>query len=117
MGFFDLFCVALAGGIALSSTATEKRWAEENRSKAIKRGYRTYMDHRGSRRLISNNRLLRETNEPFKFELCDINDHGLGQYIIRSEEHTSELQSRFDLVCRLLLEKKKKKDTSNKRKQ
>src|SRR5699024_12196645 len=29
----------------------------------------------------------------------------------RSEEHTSELQSRFDLVCRLLLEKKKKKDT------
>src|SRR5437868_10133313 len=33
----------------------------------------------------------------------------------RSEEHTSELQSRFDLVCRLLLEKKKKKlDISHK---
>src|SRR5437868_9335106 len=30
----------------------------------------------------------------------------------RSEEHTSELQSRFDLVCRLLLEKKKKKYNS-----
>src|SRR6266496_5641206 len=29
----------------------------------------------------------------------------------RSEEHTSELQSRRDLVCRLLLEKKKKKIT------
>src|SRR5207249_11568223 len=29
----------------------------------------------------------------------------------RSEEHTSELQSRFDLVCRLLLEKKKKRHT------
>src|SRR2546421_2119461 len=28
----------------------------------------------------------------------------------RSEEHTSELQSRSDLVCRLLLEKKKQKD-------
>src|SRR5699024_11461201 len=28
-------------------------------------------------------------------------------YCTRSEEHTSELQSRFDLVCRLLLEKKK----------
>src|SRR5699024_11415336 len=26
--------------------------------------------------------------------------------LLRSEEHTSELQSRFDLVCRLLLEKK-----------
>src|SRR5690349_22616350 len=31
---------------------------------------------------------------------------------IRSEEHTSELQSRRDLVCRLLLEKKKKKSRS-----
>src|SRR2546422_6202389 len=29
--------------------------------------------------------------------------------ILRSEEHTSELQSRLHLVCRLLLEKKKKK--------
>src|SRR2546422_1304626 len=30
----------------------------------------------------------------------------------RSEEHTSELQSRLHLVCRLLLEKKKKKEKS-----
>ena len=30
--------------------------------------------------------------------------------LTRSEEHTSELQSRSDLVCRLLLEKKKKKN-------
>src|SRR5438034_3753052 len=30
---------------------------------------------------------------------------------LRSEEHTSELQSHSDLVCRLLLEKKKKKET------
>src|SRR3712207_8740118 len=29
-------------------------------------------------------------------------------YVVRSEEHTSELQSRQYLVCRLLLEKKKK---------
>src|SRR2546421_1104978 len=36
----------------------------------------------------------------------------LGRYGVRwrSEEHTSELQSRSDLVCRLLLEKKKKKE-------
>src|SRR5437868_11379594 len=31
----------------------------------------------------------------------------VGLFGCRSEEHTSELQSRFDLVCRLLLEKKK----------
>src|SRR5438067_5745439 len=39
-----------------------------------------------------------------------------GSYLIaplRSEEHTSELQSRFDLVCRLLLEKKKIKNIKN----
>src|SRR5690349_23924285 len=33
---------------------------------------------------------------------------------MRSEEHTSELQSRRDLVCRLLLEKKKKKQKTKK---
>src|SRR2546422_7451607 len=32
---------------------------------------------------------------------------------VRSEEHTSELQSRLHLVCRLLLEKKKKKYNQN----
>src|SRR5689334_23504381 len=32
----------------------------------------------------------------------------------RSEEHTSELQSQFHLVCRLLLEKKKKKNKEQK---
>src|SRR2546422_2513543 len=31
-------------------------------------------------------------------------------FVDRSEEHTSELQSRLHLVCRLLLEKKKKKE-------
>src|SRR2546422_7890970 len=33
---------------------------------------------------------------------------GIGPPRLRSEEHTSELQSRLHLVCRLLLEKKKK---------
>src|SRR2546428_5714028 len=33
--------------------------------------------------------------------------NGLVETLTRSEEHTSELQSRSDLVCRLLLEKKK----------
>src|SRR5687768_17833474 len=33
------------------------------------------------------------------------------RHAVRSEEHTSELQSRLHLVCRLLLEKKKKKKT------
>src|SRR5947209_17608141 len=39
-------------------------------------------------------------------------DSRLGYFIRRSEEHTSELQSRQYLVCRLLLEKKKKHEKS-----
>src|SRR3989449_8075335 len=39
---------------------------------------------------------------------------GLAEGYERSEEHTSELQSRLHLVCRLLLEKKKKKIKNNK---
>src|SRR2546429_4290412 len=45
-----------------------------------------------------------------KIVLVRINDRGPyqeGREIDRSEEHTSELQSRLHLVCRLLLEKKK----------
>src|SRR5690554_7280585 len=54
-------------------------------------------------------------------ELCggaeggDVERHVAGTValnIARSEEHTSELQSRPHLVCRLLLEKKKKKKTT-----
>src|SRR5699024_12556052 len=36
---------------------------------------------------------------------------GVCSYLFRSEEHTSELQSRFELVCPLLLEKKKRQYT------
>src|SRR2546427_7758090 len=38
-------------------------------------------------------------------------DRGFRRSRLRSEEHTSELQSQSNLVCRLLLEKKKKKKT------
>src|SRR2546428_5124442 len=37
---------------------------------------------------------------------CDVVD-AADHRLVRSEEHTSELQSRSDIVCRLLLEKKK----------
>src|SRR5699024_12378288 len=41
-----------------------------------------------------------------ELDLSKVEVGDMGTYV-RSEEHTSELQSRFDLVCRLLLEKKK----------
>src|SRR3712207_8648039 len=48
------------------------------------------------RRVVDCDRLLARSREPH------------GEEGVRSEEHTSELQSRQYLVCRLLLEKKKK---------
>src|SRR5699024_11950610 len=42
-----------------------------------------------------------------KWEISTLFQYHTVKGIARSEEHTSELQSRFDLVCRLLLEKKK----------
>src|SRR4051812_49785114 len=39
----------------------------------------------------------------------------LGRRHLRSEEHTSELQSHVNIVCRLLLEKKKQKNASRSR--
>src|SRR5699024_11498073 len=55
-------------------------------------------------------RLVQEyQNDQHEFEIdTDLTDDLLNtERVYRSEEHTSELQSRFDLVCRLLLEKKK----------
>src|SRR5690349_22666502 len=46
---------------------------------------------------------------PSYVNLIERNQRPVSAQILRSEEHTSELQSRRDLVCRLLLEKKKKK--------
>src|SRR2546422_3780957 len=48
-----------------------------------------------------------QTNVPGVF-IAGVLASGLDANRIRSEEHTSELQSRLHLVCRLLLEKKKK---------
>src|SRR3712207_7994547 len=66
----------------------------------------------GLERLLEHNLLRQEAGaagEPCFTMLETIREFGQEQ---RSEEHTSELQSRQYLVCRLLLEKKKKKTTS-----
>src|SRR2546422_4627949 len=62
---------------------------------------RTWWRLRVRRRTVSTEEALRAVR---------LTETGLGlAWGIRSEEHTSELQSRLHLVCRLLLEKKKKK--------
>src|SRR5437868_8940685 len=67
----------------------------------IGEGYNVVVDWGGLRRLGQNLKML---NLPPRVFL--ITDSNVRDKEDRSEEHTSELQSRFDLVCRLLLEKK-----------
>src|SRR3712207_7233767 len=70
----------------------------------------------GGTQLLAQSRHVRL--EPERVGLRDVSP-GEGQQrvvfhdLLRSEEHTSELQSRQYLVCRLLLEKKKKKTTAS----
>src|SRR5439155_4132657 len=55
----------------------------------------------------------RRSGEGSGRKICDVlMDSARERQVLRSEEHTSELQSRGHLVCRLLLEKKKKVNRS-----
>src|SRR5438034_7550251 len=55
-------------------------------------------------RFLREIRYASQLNHP---HIARMMDSGEADYLLRSEEHTSELQSHSDLVCRLLLEKKK----------
>src|SRR3989440_6995473 len=66
---------------------------------------------RCARSLAEARRLLPNASAPPGLGQCADASLGAGADVSqRSEEHTSELQSRSDLVCRLLLEKKKQKN-------
>src|SRR5699024_7344644 len=62
----------------------------------------------GVRKAIADNMSYSKKEIPHAWMTVEVDVTDLVHYRNRSEEHTSELQSRFDLVCRLLLEKKKK---------
>src|SRR5947209_16327617 len=73
-----------------------------------------------SRRHLLTRRSTSEEGKQHLWHRFDVQDEPLhmllpsaqqARWCLRSEEHTSELQSRQYLVCRLLLEKKKKKKT------
>src|SRR2546430_13477476 len=51
-------------------------------------------------------------NEPVQIPWPASDAENLARSLLRSEEHTSELQSQSNLVCRLLLEKKKKNSST-----
>src|SRR5437870_8416400 len=77
------------------------------------------LDHRGGHRRIQLHAHARrvEALEDVEQVLRVVAGRERLARVLRSEEHTSELQSRGHLVCRLLLEKKKKKIKTHKRMQ
>src|SRR3989441_2022469 len=70
-----------------------------------------------ARRAVSRLKEILEADPPYgaRVTLETYGEGGSGWDAPRSEEHTSELQSLAYLVCRLLLEKKKKKHTRRKK--
>src|SRR5699024_7465938 len=67
---------------------------------------KSLIKYEAKHRMIKNGRII--PREDFDDKLYIITQDGIDDrmvlFYMRSEEHTSELQSRFDLVCRLLLE-------------
>src|SRR2546430_8066196 len=59
-------------------------------------------------RSASSNSMLPRQQNPVRDKKNSSTSKDLLEFFLRSEEHTSELQSQSNLVCRLLLEKKKK---------
>src|SRR5207249_5412301 len=76
------------------------RWLSQSRGRCLRTNHQTRAIHARLRQRHIEGR--RDWSIQPKVAHVSHDTHNL-----RSEEHTSELQSRFDLVCRLLLEKKK----------
>src|SRR5690606_40310355 len=78
-------------------------------------GYEEKYEYYGGQAFGSQRGDARDTSDVVQWRArFDITSQ-LNRFMQRSEEHTSELQSRENLVCRLLLEKKKKQKKSTRR--
>src|SRR5438067_7103515 len=118
--------VAVGGNALLPPGEPSDVLAQRKRSEAtsarladlVKAGHDVVVAH-GNGPQVGNILLQNEESRhivpPMPLDVCGAESQAQIGYLLgqRSEEHTSELQSRFDLVCRLLLEKKKKKKTAN----
>src|SRR5215216_6411059 len=106
---------AIAGGQSARAIARALGRSHTTIAREIDRcgGRRRYRAHAAERAAWRRSRRPRATRLELCPELCRVVEERLGEdhspeQIARSEEHTSELQSPDHLVCRLLLEKKKK---------
>src|SRR5206468_5645012 len=80
-----------------------------NKGQKSRAGYSRRRGFEGGQMPLHRRIPKRGFHNPFGTAFSVENVEQLNAFTARSEEHTSELQSRSDLVCRLLLEKKKNK--------
>src|SRR5256884_593987 len=106
--FFAFLGIRPALGQGFSVGVQKGQWAPE-----VVLSYRFWQRRFGSDPHVLGHS-IRLNNYPFTIVGVSPQDfYSLVVGIIRSEEHTSELQSRLHLVCRLLLEKKKNRDRTD----
>src|SRR5260221_8826038 len=91
---------------------SHKIWGILSQSMTHTGACRTYFP-RPQTRCIDPRSILRDQNKGLIRQPELGHKHQMLASDVRSEEHTSELQSHSDLVCRLLLEKKKNPDNSS----
>src|SRR2546430_12051049 len=84
----------------------------ESLEKTLLQGEPDWLRDRRRSALDTYERLPLPSKTDEEWRRTDVSRFNPGEYSRRSEEHTSELQSQSNLVCRLLLEKKKKKHTT-----
>src|SRR6266496_4560253 len=106
----DTDALRLLQQVADGTTVTEVSELESVTQSGVSRALARLEAQIGTPLLRRSGRTLRMTHAGavFKPHLDALLHHLDNGITARSEEHTSELQSRRDLVCRLLLEKKKK---------
>src|SRR5207249_6913331 len=112
--------VALLGRLLLASTGSGRRYSKDDVDFVVSLAGRAALAVRNARLVAQiarerDRQILERAEAERRFAelraVFDWDPNGIalfdagGALRLRSEEHTSELQSRFDLVCRLLLEK------------
>src|SRR5699024_11596312 len=97
----ESYTLSLHDALPILQMITKKRYLKGDRIDVKRIGYRDMFD------IAEAVDKLRSSSVVNGQELRDALGLEHSDEDIDSEEHTSELQSRFDLVCRLLLEKKK----------
>src|SRR2546430_5330462 len=74
--------------------------------------FRSFLDAKNGWAMTDRGKILGTKDGTTWAELSTVSGTSKGVWFLRSEEHTSELQSQSNLVCRLLLEKKKTQGVS-----